>query len=434
MDRLKLPEVLALGFMTFSLFLGAGNIVFPPSAGMAAGESVWRVAFGFLLAGVGIPLLAVIALARAGGGLDRLTAPLGRTAGLIMAIAIYLCIGPLFATPRTAVVAFEMGMAPFSGDASWARFCHSLFFFGTSLVLALSPGKLVNRVGKYITPVLLVALSILGGAAFLTPAGPVGESQPEYHSAPMLRGFLDGYLTMDTFGALVFGIVIASAVRDQGVTDVRRVTFYTILSGLVAAFGLSLIYLALFYLGATSQGLTGTAHSGVQILTAYTWQTFGIAGKLLLSVVITLACLTTSVGLITACGEFFASRFAMSYRFVVCLLCLFSLWVSNQGLSQLIRVSLPVLVGLYPLAIVLIGLCLLDRFWVSPRRVFIPVMLVTLVFGVIDGVGAAGFESLIPVFFRTLPLSEQSLGWVLPVGLVLLLAAFFDRWCGKELC
>lgn len=432
MERLKTADVLALGFMTFSLFLGAGNIIFPPSVGMAAGENVWRVAFGFLLTGVGMPLLAVIALARVGGGMDRLTAPLGRLAGLLIAIAIYLSIGPLFATPRTAVVAFEMGMAPFSGNGMWPRLGHSLVFFALSLALALSPGKLVDRMGKLITPVLLIALLILGGSTFLTPVGVIGKSLPAYQDAPMLRGFLDGYLTMDTLGALVFGIVIASAVRDQGITEARLITFYTVIAGLIAAFGLSLIYLALFYLGAKSQNLAGEALNGVQILSAYTWQTFGFAGKLLLAVAITLACLTTAVGLITACGEFFSSRFAISYRLVVCLVSLFSLWVSNQGLDELIRISTPVLVGLYPLAIVLVGLCLFDRLWLSPRRVFVPVMMVTLIFGVIDAITAAGFELWIPLFFRHLPLAEQNLGWLLPTALVMLIAAFMDRRLSKE--
>lgn len=266
MERLKTADVLALGFMTFSLFLGAGNIIFPPSVGMAAGENVWRVAFGFLLTGVGMPLLAVVALARVGGGMNQLTAPLGRLAGLLIAIAIYLSIGPLFATPRTAVVAFEMGVAPFGGSGVWSRFNHSLAFFALSLALAFSPGKLVDRMGKLITPVLLIALLILAGSTFLVPAGAIGKSLPAYQHAPILRGFLDGYLTMDTLGALVFGIVIASAVRNQGITEARLITSYTIIAGLIAALGLSLIYLALFYLGATSQNLAGETQNGVQIL------------------------------------------------------------------------------------------------------------------------------------------------------------------------
>lgn len=427
MNRLKGFDLLALGFMTFALFLGAGNIIFPPSAGMAAGEFIWRAALGFLLTGVGLPLLTVVALARVGGGMDRLTAPLGKFAGTVLAVAVYLAIGPLFATPRTAVVSFEMGIAPFSGNSGMPLFIYTLVFFAAMLFLVLNPGQLVNRIGKFITPVLLAALLVLGGAAIFAPAGEVGAVNESYRGAPLIKGFLEGYLTMDTLGALVFGIVIATAIRDRGVTEPALVTRYSMIAGVIAAIGLSLVYLALFYLGATSQGIAGGAENGVQILTTYVQHTFGTPGSLLLAVVITLACLTTAVGLTTACGEFFSALLPVSYRSVVIVFALFSLLVANQGLTQLISVSVPVLVGLYPLAIVLVALSLLDRFWLSSSRVFVPVMAVTLVFGVVDGLAAAGLGSWVPALFTQLPLADQSMGWLVPVLVMLVLAVVTDR-------
>ena len=427
MNRLKGFDLLALGFMTFALFLGAGNIIFPPSAGMASGEFIWQAALGFLLTGVGLPLLTVVALARVGGGMDRLTAPLGKVAGTVLAVAVYLAIGPLFATPRTAVVSFEMGIAPFSGNAGMPLFIYTLVFFAAMLFLVLNPGQLVNRIGKFITPVLLAALLVLGGAAIFAPAGEVGAASETYRASPLIKGFLEGYLTMDTLGALVFGIVIATAIRDRGVTEPALVTRYSMIAGVIAAVGLSLVYLALFYLGATSQGIAAGAENGVQILTTYVQHTFGTPGSLLLAVVITLACLTTAVGLTTACGEFFSALLPVSYRTVVIVFALFSLLVANQGLTQLISVSVPVLVGLYPLAIVLVALSLLDRFWVSPSRVFVPVMAVTLIFGVVDGLAAAGFADWVPVLFTQLPLADQSMGWLVPVLVMLVFAVVTDR-------
>ena len=427
MNRLKGFDLLALGFMTFALFLGAGNIIFPPSAGMASGEFIWQAALGFLLTGVGLPLLTVVALARVGGGMDRLTAPLGKVAGTVLAVAVYLAIGPLFATPRTAVVSFEMGIAPFSGNAGMPLFIYTLVFFAAMLFLVLNPGQLVNRIGKFITPVLLAALLVLGGAAIFAPAGEVGAASESYRASPLIKGFLEGYLTMDTLGALVFGIVIATAIRDRGVTEPTLVTRYSMIAGVIAAVGLSLVYLALFYLGATSQGIAAGAENGVQILTTYVQHTFGTPGSLLLAVVITLACLTTAVGLTTACGEFFSALLPVSYRTVAVVFALFSLLVANQGLTQLISVSVPVLVGLYPLAIVLVALSLLDRFWVSPSRVFVPVMAVTLIFGVVDGLAAAGFIDWVPVLFTQLPLADQSMGWLVPVLVMLVFAVVTDR-------
>ena len=433
MNRLKSLDLLALGFMTFALFLGAGNIIFPPSAGMAAGENVWSAAFGFLITGVGLPLLTVVALARVGGGMDELTAPLGRRAGTLLAVAVYLAIGPLFATPRTAVVSFEMGVAPFTGNEPLPLALYSVAYFAAVLFLALNPGKLVDSIGKFITPLLLAALLVLGGAALLAPAGGIGAVRDSYQAMPWVQGFLQGYLTMDTLGALVFGIVIATAIKDRGVSDSALITRYSVIAGIIAAIGLSLVYLALFYLGATSQGIAGDAQNGVQILTTYVEHTFGIYGSLLLAVVITLACLTTAVGLLTACGEYFSKLLPVSYRAVVLTFGVFSLLVANQGLTQLISVSVPVLVGLYPLAIVLVALSLLDGFWCSARRVFVPVMGVTLVFGLVDAFNAAGLKSLVPAVFAHLPLAEQGLGWLLPVGLTLLVAAVLDRLLGEPL-
>jgi len=398
---------------------------------MGAGEFTWRAALGFLLTGVGLPLLTVVALARVGGGMDRLTAPLGKFAGTVLAVAVYLAIGPLFATPRTAVVSFEMGIAPFSGNSGMPLFIYTLVFFAAMLFLVLNPGQLVNRIGKFITPVLLAALLVLGGAAIFAPAGEVGAVNESYRGAPLIKGFLEGYLTMDTLGALVFGIVIATAIRDRGVTEPALVTRYSMIAGVIAAIGLSLVYLALFYLGATSQGIAGGAENGVQILTTYVQHTFGTPGSLLLAVVITLACLTTAVGLTTACGEFFSALLPVSYRSVVIVFSLFSLLVANQGLTQLISVSVPVLVGLYPLAIVLVALSLLDRFWLSSSRVFVPVMAVTLVFGVVDGLAAAGLGSWVPALFTQLPLADQSMGWLVPVLVMLVLAVVTDRLLGR---
>lgn len=432
MTRLKGQDLLALGFMTFALFLGAGNIIFPPSAGMAAGGQIVPAAIGFLLTGVGLPLLTVVALARVGGGMDRLTAPLGRWAGLALAVAVYLAIGPLFATPRTATVSFEMGIAPFAGHSGGPLLIYTSLFFLAVLFLVLNPGRLIDRVGKFITPVLLAALLVLGCAALFAPAGPIGVTAENYRASPLLKGFLDGYLTMDALGALVFGIVIATAIRDRGVTEPALVTRYSMIAGVIAAIGLSLVYLALFYLGATSQGIAGDASNGVQVLTTYVQHTFGSTGSLLLAVVITLACLTTAVGLTAACGEFFSGVLPVSYRTVVVVFTAFSLLVSNQGLTQLISVSVPVLVGLYPLAIVLVALSLLDRLWISPRRIFVPTMAVTLIFGLVDGFAAAGFDRLVPELFKQLPLAAQGMGWLLPVLVTLLATIVVDRVVGTS--
>ncbi|GMQ54455.1 branched-chain amino acid transport system II carrier protein [Halopseudomonas aestusnigri] len=419
-------DVLALGFMTFALFLGAGNVIFPPGAGLAAGENIWPTAFGFLITAVGLPLLTLIALARVGGGLAQLTGPLGRVAGVLLSVLVYLAIGPLFATPRTAVVSYQIGVVPFVQDGWQALLGYSIVYFSVVIFLALKPGQLVDRIGKYITPVLLLGLLMLGVAALLFPAGQMHAPSEQYRSAPLIQGFLQGYLTMDTLGALVFGIVITTAIRDRQVSETRLITRYTVLAAVIAAAGLSMVYLALFYLGATSGALVGEGVNGGQILASYVQHRFGVAGSALLALVIILACLTTAVGLLTACGEYFSRLLPLSYRAVVWVFGLFSMAVANQGLDSLISVSIPVLVGLYPLAIALVCMSLLCAGMARPQNLMRPVMLVTLVFGVIDGLKAAGLISSAGAWIDALPLSDQSLGWLLPVAVTLLVAILVE--------
>lgn len=419
-------DVLALGFMTFALFLGAGNVIFPPGAGLAAGENIWPTAIGFLITAVGLPLLTLIALARVGGGLAQLTGPLGRVAGVLLSVLVYLAIGPLFATPRTAVVSYQIGVVPFVQDGWQALLGYSVAYFALVIFLALKPGQLVDRIGKYITPVLLSGLFLLGLAALLFPAGEMHAPSEQYRSAPLIQGFLQGYLTMDTLGALVFGIVITTAIRDREVSQSRLITRYTIFAALIAAAGLSMVYLALFYLGATSGALVESGVNGGQILASYVQHRFGTAGSALLALVIILACLTTAVGLLTACGEYFSRLLPVSYQAVVWVFGLFSMVVANQGLDSLISVSIPVLVGLYPLAIVLVCMSLLCAGMARPHNLMRPVMLVTLVFGVIDGLKAAGLISSAGAWVDALPLSDQSLGWLLPVAVTLLAAILLE--------
>jgi len=428
MKTLPTRDLAALGFLTFALFLGAGNIIFPPRVGLGAGEHLWSAALGFLLTGVGLPLLTVVALARAGGGLQALTAPLGKAAGMALGVAVYLAIGPLFATPRTATVSFELGMAPLLGSTPSALFGYSLGYFALVALLSLYPGKLVDIIGRLLTPVLILALGVLGAGAWVLPAGALSASAAAYqsHTLALGQGFVQGYQTMDALAALVFGMVIVHAIKDSGVTDARLHTRYAIIAAGIAALGLGLVYVSLIYLGATSATLVDGGASGVRILTAYVQHTFGAGGMGLLTGVILLACLTTCVGLVSACATYFGQLLPLSYRSMVLLLSGFSLVVANQGLEQLIGVAGPVLLALYPVAIALVALSLLPRCWQSASRVYGPVLGMALLLGVADGLQAAALWHM-PAWLARLPGAAMGMAWLLPVGATLLLAALADR-------
>lgn len=429
MKVLKGQDILALGFMTFALFVGAGNIIFPPIVGLQSGPHVWMAALGFLVTAVGLPVITVVALAKVGGGMDELSSPIGKVAGGLLAAAAYLAVGPLFATPRTATVSFEVGVAPLTGESPMALFIYSLVYFLVVLAVSMYPGKLLDTVGRFLAPLKIIALAVLGIAAFALPAGTIGLAEPAYEVAPFSQGFIQGYLTMDTLGALVFGIVIVNAIRSRGVDSPRLITRYAVIAGLIAGVGLTLVYVSLFRLGAGSHDIAANASNGAVVLHAYVQHTFGSLGSGFLAVLIALACLVTAVGLTCACAEYFSRLLPLSYRALVVLLAGFSLLVSNLGLTKLILFSVPVLTAIYPPCIVLVGLSFCKGMWHSQTRIMAPVMAVSLLFGTVDALKGAGLN--LPEWLAHLPLSQQGLAWLVPCVVTLVVAVVRDRMLGK---
>jgi len=430
--QLKSRDIIALGFMTFALFVGAGNIIFPPMVGLQAGEHVWTAGGGFFITAGGLPVLTVVALAKVGGGVDSLSTPIGRGAGILLATVCYLAVGPLFATPRTATVSFEMGIAPLTGDGAMPLFIYSLIYFALVILVSLYPGKLLDTVGNFLAPLKIVALTVLAVAALLWPAGDISIATDAYQNAAFSNGFVNGYLTMDTLGAMVFGIVIVNAARSRGVTEARLLTRYTVWAGLMAGIGLTLLYLALFRLGSDSAILVDQSANGAAILHAYVQHTFGGAGSFLLAALIFIACMVTAVGLTCACAEFFAQYLPLSYRSLVFILGGFSMVVSNLGLSHLIQISIPVLTAIYPPCIVLVVLSFTRGWWHNSTRVIAPAMLISLLLGLIDGVKASALGGMLPAWTQKMPLADQGLAWLMPTVAMVVIAAIWDRAAGRQ--
>lgn len=422
--KLKTADVLAIGFMTFAFFLGAGNIIFPPLAGNLAGQSFMPAMFGFLATAVGLPLITIIAVAKAGGGLITMTRFLPAMAATAIAVAIYIIIGPAFAAPRTSLVAYEMGIKPFLGDAAndMTLALYSVVFFIITAYFALSQGKLIDNIGKILTPALIVLLTVLAIAVFMMPQGEIGIAREAYVDSPFTKGFLEGYNTMDTFASLMFGMLIINVLKSKGVTDKAGQFKYLVMAGSIAAAGLAFVYISLFYLGATSQSLiaAGADVNGGMILATYVQALFGMPGQYILAAVVTLACLTTAVGLASAVAEFFHElKPQWSYKMLVVINCIVCAIVANVGLSQLISISVPVLFAVYPIAIAIVALILLQERFPNPQFAFRLVMVVAFMFGVLDGLKVAGFAMS---GFDFLPLFEQGLAWVLPTALAIIVS------------
>ncbi|MEB3750879.1 branched-chain amino acid transport system II carrier protein [Geobacillus sp. FSL W8-0032] len=420
---MKARDVVLTGLMLFSLFFGAGNLIFPPYLGMEAGTAVWPAIAGFIITGVGLPLLSVAAVAFVQDGIRSLGQGVHPLFRFCFSLAVYLAIGPFFGIPRAASVAYEIGAKPFfPASGSLVMWLFTGVFFALVYWLSLNPSKLVDRIGQWLTPMLLLSIAVLCLTGLVRLDDPQAEPVEKYASAPLAKGMLEGYLTMDTIAALAFGIVVIQALRDRGIDRPALQAKATIQSGVIAAAGLALVYAGIAGVGARMAG-AGSFANGAELLSHVSSLLFGSGGKVLLGVIVALACLTTAIGLVAACAQYFHELTpAVSYRAYVTALTLFSFVMSNLGLNALIAVSVPVLTMLYPLAIVLVVLSFFHRFFRGSAKVYGMALLFTGVFSLYDGFKAMGVETAwLEPLLSWAPLFSVGLGWVVPalIGAVL---------------
>ena len=421
--KLRGKDLLLVGLTLFSMFFGAGNLIFPPGIAAQAGVNTWLAMAGLAVSAVGLPVLGVAAVARA-GGLDALAGRVHPWFARAFTVAAYLAIGPCLAIPRTATTSFEMAVPPFAGgDAPLAalRLVWSLAFFAAALVLALRPEKLTDRLGKVLCPLLVALILVTFAACVIAPPAGYGPAEGAYADAPVVRGFLEGYQTMDAIAALAFGIVIAVNIRARGVRE-EAVVGGTVRAGLIAGAMLLAVYAMLAHIGACSAGAMPHPSDGARALTNAVGLLFGPAGNLLLAAIFFLACFNVCVGLISSCAAFFFRLCPkLPYRAWAILFAVVSAVLSNAGLARIMALSAPVLGAIYPMAILLMALSFLPRSLAEGRRVFPVGMLFTGAASVLFALKDGGLPL---TFLDALPLAGMGLGWLLPaiVGVLLGLA------------
>ena len=425
---LTLKDIFALGFMTFALFVGAGNIVYPPMLGIQSGQYVWITALGFLVTAVGLPVITLVALAIVGGNINTLSKPIGKVSSLLLSTICYLTIGPLFAIPRTATVSFEVGVVPLIGSSASYLFFYTILYFIIVISISLYPNNLLDTIGHFLAPIKIFALVILGIATLLYSSSNVivAPANGYNHDTAFTNGFLNGYLTMDALGALVFGIVIMNAIRSRGIEDHKLLRRYIILAGLITGVGLTLVYLSLFKLGLDSGTLVNQHANGAAILHAYIQHTFGNIGSFFLALLIFIACIVTAVGLTCSCATFFSQYIKLSYTTLVFIISIFSMATSNLGLDFLIKLSVPVLSAIYPPCIVLVLLTFTLNWWNKNSLIIAPTVLVSFLFSIIGIIYNSKFQYMLPNFIKFLPLSKLGLSWLCPSLITLFIFGMID--------
>lgn len=431
MMKVSGKKMVMVSFMLFSLFFGAGNLIFPPFLGQNAGNETLPAMLGFLATAVILPVLGVVVVARF-DGLDKLGRQVGRRFALVFTVLIYGSIGPGLGIPRAASVPFEMAVAPYlpegANTALWMA-AYSLLFFAAALWLCLNPGKLVNRIGRVLTPSLLCLLLVLFTGFLFRGQVSVAQAQAAYSRAPFLKGFSEGYQTMDTIAALNFGLVIAMTLENFGLQEKREKLRHTVLAGVFAGGILTAVYGMLSYMGMCSSGVYPIQENGAWTLRCIVYQVFGAPGAVLLAAIFTLACLTTCVGLINSVSQYFSRLFPrLSYRGWVFAITGFSFVICNLGLTMILSISIPILNGIYPVAIVLILLGLSHRLWQKNRYVYPAVAAGTGAVSVVYALEEAGVPlGFLGRWVEKLPFYELGFGWVCAAAVMMAAAVLVNR-------
>lgn len=446
--KLQAKDYLYVGSLLFGLYFGAGNLIFPVHLGQLSGSEVFWSNLGFLVTGIGLPFLGVIAIGLSkSDGVYELAQRVDKRYAKIFTVLLYLVIGPFFAIPRLATTSYEIGISPFisSIDGNHTLFLalFSIIFYGIAWYCSRKPSKILDYVGKFLNPIFLLLLGVLLVMAFLNPMGPISSAPVEttYQNGAFFKGFLEGYNTLDALASLAFGIIIVTSLRTMGVTKPATIAKDTVKSGAIAVFAMGIIYTLLSLMGTMSLGKFTISENGGIALAQIAKYYLGSGGSTLLALIVITPCLKTAIGLITAFAETFVELFpSRSYLFFVTLTSVLPTLFANFGLTNIISAAIPVLMFIYPLAMVLIILTLCSKLFGHERKVYQFTTYFTLVAAVIDGLKAAPafisqsalVHGLVNLATKYLPFFNIGMGWVLPALMGLLFGVLISRFKSEK--
>lgn len=418
----KTKEILITGFALFSLFFGAGNLLLPPLLGYKAGEAWFWVTFGFVITAVIIPIFGILAHARLQGTMYDFGKKVSPVFSIVYCVLVYF-ISITIPSPRTAAATHEIAVFPNFGSSPLLT---SSIYFTLVLVFVLNRSKILNLIGKYLTPLIVIILFLVIGIGLFSSNF---EMNASVFSTPVVEGILEGYQTFDAIGAVVVGGVIIISLKIKSDWCVDNMRYLIRRSGFIAGLGLFIIYAGLIAVGAfygKEIFVDGSLSNDMQratLLRAISTTTLGNIGTVFLSVLVALACFTTAVGIVTGTADFFKGLFKKSpyaYTVTAVLGCLIGVLVGQLDFHTIIMIALPILKFIYPITIVLILLNVVPSHFALPK-VFKRVVLVTFIFSIPDFLGFLIDANWLALIKNNIPLGNESLGWVLPSLLTFIL-------------
>ena len=409
----KTKDVLLTGFALFAMLFGAGNLIFPPMLGYETNSSWIPTMLAFTITGVGFPFLGILSVSIVGNGIKDFANRVSPTFSKIFAIISILAIGPMLAIPRTGATAYEITFLYNGMESPIYKYIYLICYFGIVILFSLRANKVIERVGKILTPILLILLFliIIKGIFFANLS-----VKPDIYPHAFKRGFLEGYQTMDTIASIAYAGIILKAIKNGRNLSHKQEFSFLIKSGLVAIFSLALIYGGFALVGAKMHSVF-TTNDKIELLVKTTSYLLGTYGNLVLAICVAGACLTTAIGLVATVGEFFSSITFFKYEKIVIFAVIISFLLSILGVESIIRISVPILVFIYPVMISLIILNLFGKY-VKNDYIYKGVVLFTGIIGLIESLESLGIKNYYTdSVLEILPFSDYGLTWLFP-GLI----------------
>lgn len=412
----------SLSLLAFGIFFGAGNLIFPPTVAQLAGTNIIAAFGGFFFTAVLLPVLGIIVVSKT-DGLLNLGKKVDPIFAYILTIGILIAIGPGLAIPRTGSTSFEMMIKPYLGsnESPLPLLMYTIVYFGLVALVSWSPNKIVNHIGRFTTPALLILIAIMTFLAWSNGQTTLLEPTAAYQQQPFFNGFISGYNTLDTLAGLNYGLLIITAIRNFNVEE-KRVTSLATKTGMVAGAILTLVYVCLTLIGQVGASRVDLNSNGADILFASSQALLGTTGSLILGAIFVLACFNTCVGLVISISQYFNKMLPkISYHTFVIILSVWSLALANIGLNGILAYSVPVLLLLYPVAIALIVLALTEKLFNHSQLTYRVAIYVTIVISIISTLTSLKIEvPLISNAIKSLPLTNEGLNWVIPFFIVLI--------------
>ena len=413
----KTKDILLTGFALFAMLFGAGNLIFPPMLGYETSSSWILTMLAFIITGVGFPFLGILSVSIAGNGIKDFANRVSPIFSTIFAILSILAIGPMLAIPRTGATAYEITFLYNGMESPIYKYIYLICYFGIVILFSLRANKVIERVGKILTPILLILLFliIIKGVFFTNLS-----IKPDIYPHAFKRGFLEGYQTMDTIASIAYAGIILKAIKSGRNLTHKQEFSFLIKSGLVAIISLALIYGGFALVGAKMHSVLATDDK-IELLVKTTSYLLGNYGIFVLAICVAGACLTTAIGLVATVGEFFSSITSFKYENIVIFTVIISFLLSILGVESIINISIPILVFIYPVMISLILLNLFGKF-VKNDYVYKGVVLFTGIIGLIESLEALGIKNYYTKsVLEILPFSDYGLTWLFPgiIGYIL---------------